>query len=188
MTNDSVVRNVSYMRRASEGNNDELTNAFSVVEVNKVLINKSKFFTANFLKLALAKNASYYISFTTPETKQIHSKPVVISAKCEILKTEIFEDSTVTGGDAVDILQHNRTNIIDSACVVKSEPTISDAGNLIVQNHILGYNQTQKGSIANFDSTEKIILKPSTTYVIKITNLGETATTDFTVNLSWFEL
>lgn len=107
---------------------------------------------------------------------------------------EAFEAATISGnGTTKGILNRNRNSSNTAAAQVFHTPTISDDGTQLVDTLIpstsggAGANAFSLGGSANTDhENDKFILKPSTSYLIRVTN-NSGGPIDVVITLNWYE-
>ena len=137
--------------------------------------------------LTVTTTASSYIDFTTPADKTIHFRPSSFASNGDNITIEIFEDASVTGGTTYAAKNRNRNSNNTSQVSITINPTVNTEGNIIDKFYVgggSGISDTTSGAITG--NVDEWVLKPDTTYLIKITNNGASDSNVF-VNLFWYE-
>lgn len=141
---------------------------------------------------ALAVSASVYIEIITPAftvgAKEIAWKPSNISCD-QLLKSEFFEAPTVTDGTNRALTSNqNRASSNTASTIIYTNATAVSGGTLL-RTRLEGTGTNAKpvgiGSDINDLGWQ---LKPNTKYVIKLTNIGQQATTFLVINGQFFEI
>lgn len=99
-------------------------------------------------------------------------------------QVDIYENTvTSNNGTSITIQNRRRTSLNTCGCSIYSSPTITSVGNVIVR-YKLGAGRSA-GSAASAEN--EVVLKPSTKYLIRLTNnvTGATNTIDFLSD--WYE-
>ena len=145
------------------------------------------FFEA-FSKFTLAVAGIKDLTIITPaSTKTIHYRPANVVTTADNVLLQFYEGATATGGSALTVADHNRKLTASSSAVFADGPTVSATGAQIGQAFLggsTGVGQTRNG--AQLGESNEWILKPSTTYLLRITN-GSSASNTMQVNFVWYE-
>lgn len=135
-------------------------------------IHHGQMFTADHIVASLANNAVIDVVITTPSNDWPH---IIIKASIGgdgLL--QIFEGTVFTGGTPITAVNHKfySTNTADETIV--HTPTISNDGTNKIDHYIPGGT----GGIATGGvggRSEELVLKPSTNYLVRLTNVSGTA-------------
>ncbi len=121
-------------------------------------------------------------SILTPATPTIHFNPQV---ECEgEFQVRFLENpDTVADGTAVTPRNANRNKGDNSACVCKSDPTVTVGSAVILGIKVLGDGRKTGGDAA---PGHEWILKPSTQYVLEVTDQSGAAN-ETTISCYWIE-
>lgn len=145
-------------------------------------------FNINLHETGLTTGSSTYFLCQTPATGLITD--ALAYASCVDNSTfqtgnmliEFFEDSVTTAdGDSTGVIvaNFNRNSAIIPNFTITHAPTVTADGTQLV------YRLISSLASGGWDVTYQ--LKPSTKYLVKLTNVGN-ATIDYSVSLTWFQL
>lgn len=96
----------------------------------------------------------------------------------------LYEGATVSGGTAATALSRNRNSAIVSQSAILVQPTVADVGTLLVKKLMAaGVGVLSPG--AGFESPS-LILKPLTTYLLRLTNVSGFAERAEII-MTWYE-
>lgn len=146
-------------------------------------IHEGIFFSYDTTNIALGATASIEALVVIPSGIYAHSRPACAAGATSRLS--IFESPTVTdNGTEVtdDVKNRNRASSSTTTLTVYSGPTVSDDGDSL-EDKIIPENIFFEISSPYLEW----ILKPSTTYLIRLTNLTAQAQAA-TLSLNWYEL
>lgn len=137
-----------------------------------------------------AGSGTYSLSILTPvDTSKIkiHFRPSKLCATANTMLLTVADGSTVTGGTAAIPLNRNRNSTNVSKVVLTAGVTVSVAGTTIEQDAVGGGTNpsTNQGGAAG--ANQEIVLKPGTTYSIKIDNIGSVTASTGYFELFWYE-
>ncbi len=124
------------------------------------------------LTSTLGDGVNFQMSLTTPDDDRPH---MIIEAACggdaDLL---FYEGATVSAGMIEDVPNHKRTSSNVWGGVMRVSPTVTDAGTLLSSQFMPGGSHSQAvGSAQTFGL--EWVLKPSTTYLIRMTNRSGSA-------------
>jgi hypothetical protein len=105
-------------------------------------------------------------------------------------RIEIFEAPTATPGTAKTIYNQNRSSTNTTDATITHTPTGVTAGSTVIHRRIFFGSFSSGGVSANSGSSARapeIILKKSTSYLVRLTNNAGTAQ-DFHIELSYYEV
>jgi hypothetical protein len=125
-------------------------------------------------------------AFTYPHLNRIRA--TVGKGDCTV---QLYESTTVSdNGDLVTPRNTNRNSSNTPSTLLLSDPTVTGVGDLLHTTWIpptaTGVGQTADG-VSNAEFGEEWVLKPSTNYLIRITN-NSGVTIDVDLELLWYEI
>ena len=85
----------------------------------------------------------------------------------------LYEGATMTGGTAATAIKLNRNSTIDSQSAITVGPTVTNVGTLVLKQILLGGSGKKAGG--GDIGSSNLILKPLTSYLIRLTNVNGTA-------------
>lgn len=136
--------------------------------------------------VSLSGSAASSISILTPANSYVHLRPSLISTTASGIEYKLAEGATVTGGSAATPYNKNRNKTTASSVTAKTGVTISVAGTTIELLTAGTGGSPAQASGGGSGSEHEIVLKPSTTYTITLSNLTSTATVAY-YNIFWYE-
>ena len=109
------------------GSIDPRTNLLITTPSDHAYIHAEKAYSVMTTIASIAAGAYYKIGFTTPAytSKYIHYRPSIISSSANIVRQEIYEDATFTGGDEIIPLNLDRASTNESTVVLRRGVTSS---------------------------------------------------------------
>ncbi len=85
----------------------------------------------------------------------------------------LYEDAVMTGGTAATAVKLNRNSAIASQSAITIGPTVSNVGTLVLKQILIGGSGKKAGG--GDIGSSNLILKPLTSYLIRLTNVNGTA-------------
>jgi hypothetical protein len=85
----------------------------------------------------------------------------------------LYEGATMTGGTAATAVKLNRNSDISSQSAITIGPTVTNVGTLVLKQILLGGSGKKAGG--GDIGSSNVILKPLTSYLIRLTNVNSTA-------------
>ena len=85
----------------------------------------------------------------------------------------LYESASLSGGTAATAVKLNRNSTIASQSAITVGPTVSNVGTLVLQQILIG--GTGKKAGGGEVGSSNLILKPLTSYLIRLTNVNSTA-------------
>lgn len=140
-------------------------------------------------KFTIAAAGSAYLEMIVPAGAYVHFKPVSMQTDGPKITIQLIEAPALTTGSTA-VVPANRRRVATptvSIVTVKSNPTAVSAGTVLDQDYIgggTGNGQTVTGGNASNDN--EWVLKPATTYVLKVTN-GGASSADVNIKTFWYE-
>lgn len=135
--------------------------------------------------------SSIYLQVITPSATQVTElawRPSIVSTD-QLFLSEFYESPTVTDGTTPCLITNqSRGSSLTANTIIYSNPTAVSGGTLL-RGRYTGSGTNAKPVEIGADSVELgWHLKPSTKYVVKLTNVGQQATTFFALNGQFFEV
>lgn len=170
---------------------DAITGAITQITGDHRYIHEGKAFTyiGNTGSLA-AGSGTYSVSILTPvDTSglRLHFRPIKLSATANTMLMTVAEGSTVTGGSVAVPFNRNRNSSNKSNCIFTAGVTVSVAGSTIGQEAVGGGSNPSTNSGGCGGANHELVLKPNTTYSIKIDNIGSVTASTGYFELFWYE-
>lgn len=176
------------------GNAADLLEAFT--KVMKTMDNDHAYIHAKkkysgFYKATIATGETLLISIQTPSDKYMHFRGLKLSPSADKVSVDYYEGATINvAGTAVPISNRSRTDTVPtSEAVIKYGTTFSANGTLLggLSEWLPGSTGTGNVRIGGGnDAGEEIVLAPSTTYRIVITN-GSSGSNVIGIKMDWYE-
>jgi hypothetical protein len=85
----------------------------------------------------------------------------------------LYEGATMTGGTAATAVKLNRNSAIASQSAITIGPTVTNVGTLVLKQILIGGSGKKAGG--GDVGSSNLILKPLTSYLIRLTNVNGTA-------------
>ena len=85
----------------------------------------------------------------------------------------LYEGATLSGGTAATAIKLNRNSAIASQSAITIGPTVSNVGTLVLKQILLGGSGKKAGG--GDIGSSNLILKPLTSYLVRLTNVNGTA-------------
>ena len=85
----------------------------------------------------------------------------------------LYEAATMTGGTSATAVKLNRNSTVASQSAITVGPTVSNVGTLVLQQILIGGSGKKAGG--GDIGSSNLILKPLTSYLIRLTNVNGTA-------------
>jgi hypothetical protein len=157
-------------------NIDSITHSMSVIDHKHAMIHTGESFTCSGLT-TISPSGTYTVNLETPATPStIHFRYVVSTNN--VVSLELYEAATNTNrGTAVTAYNRNRTNETAALLDVYTEPTTTDDGTLIESQYL---------SSGEVEASE-FVLKPSTSYLLRMTEPTTSNTVFASFKLEWYE-
>ena len=85
----------------------------------------------------------------------------------------LYEGATMTGGTSATAVKLNRNSTVASQSAITIVPTVTDVGTLVLKQILIGGSGKKAGG--GDVGSSNLILKPLTSYLIRLTNVNGTA-------------
>jgi hypothetical protein len=85
----------------------------------------------------------------------------------------LYEGATMTGGTAATAVKLNRNSTVASGSAITIGPTVTNVGTLVLKQILIGGSGKKAGG--GDVGSSNLILKPLTSYLIRLTNVNGTA-------------
>lgn len=132
----------------------------------------------------IASGTNYYILFRTAAGYRPHLRSYDFIATDAPITIRLFESPTTsTNGDNVIARNRNRNYTDTNGVTVYTQPTVTNDGTLLETDYLASAGNKIGGNAGSF--YEEWVLKPSTDYVVKITNGSNNTVTGF-FNAFWY--
>jgi len=136
-----------------------------------------------------AGSGTYSLALTTPVDTAgayIHFRPANLTATANTMLITVAEGATFTGGSATTPLNLNRNSSTRSLATVTAGVTPS--GGITVFQRVVGGGSNPLNNTGGAAGSEhERVLKPGTTYSIKIDNIGATTASTGYFEIYWYE-
>lgn len=147
-----------------------------------------KFFFSNFYNAAVASAGTIDLLVVTGATTTPHIAIMIDMAAAATLS--IYEDATASNnGTPLTAINANRQSTKVTTASVFHTPTITGTGTTLMLNHYIAGGTTGNatgGSSNDFARITEFLLKTSSKYLFRVTNLSASAAAG-SVQLGWFE-
>ena len=154
---------------------DAFAHATTVIQEEHRLIHDGMYFSTNYGFTSLANGANLDILIAVPANSFPHLRAWAYSLEDGPCNFTLYEGTTTSDdGTALTSTNNNRNSTNAPNAVWTHTPTISGVGTAILENHYVpdpggGFLSGSPGT--NFsDVSEEWILKPSTKYLLRLTN------------------
>lgn len=158
---------------------ESFTTGVPVINTDHEAIHLGFGYSASVYAEAIADDGLRLLELVTPAASSgyVHLKAYKPWSEGGVAKFEIVEAPTLTtGSTALVPLNRKRTGTPGtSAVVLKTDPTSISAGTVIEGPTAFGGGGAGAGVGGNFSNDQEIVLKPSTTYLFRLTNLAGAA-------------
>jgi len=135
---------------------------------------------------SLSAGATYYASFVTPPASSgvyVHLRPSQLASTANILLMQVHEGSTVgslgTANASINCNRNRQASNVPKSIVYLGSGTVTDG--VLIQQFAVGSGGSGSGNSGGaVGAVQERVLKPSTIYTFKFTNVGSsTATTGY---------
>lgn len=148
-------------------------------------VHEGRLFSTTHIKEALGASNSTYMLLRAGANNVPHFEFTVNTAGAA--RIDMFEGPTLTDdGTPLTEVNHDRSSSNTSDVSVFSEPTVSADGTLLLTDRVPSGVAGAKAGLGNVSGRAEWLLAPSTDYLIKITNQGNTAAT-VAASAVWYE-
>jgi len=161
-----------------------MTNLKQSKSTIEIALEDGELFSADHFEVGLADAAELDFRITTPASPTVTLVDIVIEGIGDG-DVEIFENGTISVGNAITPLDLNRQTDNTATTVVTEGPTVSAPGTSIAKDVLLG--GTKNSAVpAEASSTFAMILKVSEDYLLRITNESGAAS-NYSVKITFKE-
>jgi len=168
---------------------ERFTHFVTVIQSDHAYIHEGLGYIINVTTPSISAAGSYNITITTPAATAgfIHWRPTNTGTTANMVLVEFYEGGTTTGGTAVSPINKNRNVSRNSIVSVSQGATITPTTLLDIYTvGAAGGTQSRSGG-GSVGSLEEIVLKPSTTYTVRMTNIGTSTATTAYLTAFWYE-
>lgn len=149
----------------------------NALEGNSFVVGHTYPFSA---KLADGANFQIAIAFGSGVEPKLNIEGICVGDAMGYL----YENATVSGGTSLTPVNVNRTSTNTSNSAVLLNPTVSSTGTLLGQYLLVG--GTKKKATGGDISSAAFVLKPLTTYLLRMTNVSGSAQAA-QIDVFWYE-
>lgn len=165
-------------------NATDISGALITITVEHSKIHQGKGWEVSIETGNISSGASYYVLFKTSDGYRPHLRSYEITATDSPITIRLFEGSTVSAdGTAVTARNRNRNQSDNNGVSVFYQPIVTAEGTRLETDYIASGGNKIGGNAGSF--YEEWILKPSTNYLMKITN-GSNNTVEAFFNAFWY--
>ena len=165
---------------------DLYANAYTVIQEQHRMAHDGFMFHSAGVSLDLADAGTFEILLVTPANTYPHIQKIKFFLEDSPATIELFEGVTASADGAADNTQNvNRNSPLTPGSVVTTGPTVTDDGTLLTTKLLSGTGK-DSGQIGD-TLGEEWILKPSTKYLVRLTNLSA-GIIDLSWELSFYEI
>jgi hypothetical protein len=161
---------------------DAATHCQMVITFDESMIHSGNSFVCRGYK-DIASGGTYDLLIVTPDTSRLAHATFQLFNATEIEYYFYINTVTSDNGTQLSCLNRNNNSATTPTTMVYHTPTVTDVGDLAADNRF-GNNRTFGGQA---HSTEELILKRNTKYLIRTTNRTSGAANLFNYVLSWYE-
>lgn len=164
---------------------DTTSNALTVIDFEHSRIHNGKGFLANG-KYTIANGATSYFLLKNPAASYPHLRQLGLTATAGPIDVYLFESPTTTAdGTGLTEINYNRNSATTPNLQVYTGPTVSADGTQLEYLIVTG-TKHDAGTGSDGTNTE-FVLKPSTNYLVKLTN-NSGSSADYSLKLFWYEI
>lgn len=182
---------ISGLYQIAQYENERLTHANKIITTDHAYIHDGIAYRCSDVSASISAGSSYFYSMQTPASgTYVHMRPAAFASTANLLEIIITEDSTISGGTELPILNQNRFyKDTLSQCSVKKGVTVTASGTDIVGLYIIGSGGSASAPKAggSSGSDNEILLLSNTVYSIEMKNIGSSTATVAYLNLFWYE-
>lgn len=165
-------------------NATDISNAIITITLEHSKIHQGEGWEVSIETGSIASGASYYVLFKTSEGYRPHLRSYEVTATDSPTTIRLFEGATVSAdGTAASARNRNRNESDVNGVSVFVQPTVTDEGTRLETDFIPTAGNKAGGNAGSF--YEEFVLRPSTNYLIKITN-GSNNTVNAFFNAFWY--
>ena len=136
-------------------------------------------------KHTIANGATSYFLLKNPAATYPHLRLISITASAGPMDVYFFESPTTSAdGSGMSEINYNRNSLNTASLAAYSGPTVSVDGTQL--EYLLITGTKHEAGAGNDGAQTEFILKPSTNYLIKVTN-NSGASVDYALKLFWYE-
>ena len=150
---------------------------------SNALVEDGKIFTFA-PRFSLANNAVLNYLIKTPATPKVTIYQIDCSADNAPVMHDLYESTAVSAnGTAVTPFNNNRTSATAAATLIYSGPTVTSTGTALISDMVIGGKAAGGQDQGEF----RLILAPSTNYLLQITQSSGNATANITFYFKFAE-
>lgn len=165
-------------------NATDVSNAIITISLEHSKIHQGEGWEVSIETGDILPGANYYVLFKTSEGYRPHLRSYEVTATDSPVVIRLFENAEVsTNGSAVSSKNRNRNESDVNGVSVFSQPAVTNEGTRLETDFITSGGNKIGGNAGSF--YEEWIMKPSTNYLIKITNNSNNTIKAF-INAFWY--
>ena len=163
---------------------DPYSGCLGSIDSAHLRVHKGQAYTASYYDAALADTTSISILFTTDSTTYPH---IITSVSSSGNASVLFYEGATTSNDgtAVVTINRNRNSSNVNGLTVTHTPTVTTNGTLIYEDYIPA-GEKSKATGGSDGWGDELVLKPSTKYLLVLTN-DSGASAIVSVSAGWYE-
>jgi hypothetical protein len=170
---------------------DQFAHAVTTIEEVHRLTHDGMVFHSSAKVTGLADAGVYDLLVAVPAGAFPHFQRLQVTAGRGDIDLNVYEDTTTSAdGTTVPVFNVNRNSARTPSSVVTHTPTVTGVGTLIhtqwIQPTATGVGQSPAGIVGETNG-EEWVLKPSTKYLVRLTN-NSGATIDFRYEMLFYEI
>lgn len=164
---------------------ERVTGGVRVIDTDHSAIHNGEAYIVNRNSENVADAGSLVFEIITPANLYVHMRLASVWPSAGLARFESIEAPTLTTGTTAVIPVALNRNDGASAVIIKSDPT-GISGGTTLRNVMFGGGGPGTGSGGGLGFGAEFVLKPSTTYLARLTNLSG-GLADMTLGLFWYE-
>lgn len=167
---------------------DRFTGFLTNITGDHRYIHEGKAFSFSTVTTSIAAAGVYDINITTPANGYVHWRPVAFGTSANITLLELYEGATrsATGGTITPI-NRNRNKTNASTVTVNYAVTTTGTGTFLRSVTAGAGGVTARAGGSSAGEVEEFVMKPSTNYLVRFTNIGSTTATTVYFTAFWYE-
>jgi len=161
-----------------------MTNLRLKISTIELALTDGELFSASHFEIALVNGGELDIRITTPASPEVALVSAIVEGTGDG-DIELFENGTISVGNAITPLDLNRVTDNAATTVIAEGPTVSAPGTSIFKGKMLG-GQKNSAVPSDFTAQAALILKASEDYLLRVTNESG-ANSDYSVRIIFKE-
>jgi hypothetical protein len=163
---------------------DSVSGALQVIDYEHARVHSGKAFLVNG-KHSITNGSTDYYLLKVPANSYPHLRNVEVTASAGPMDIYLFEAPTTTNdGTGMTEVNYNRNSANTPSMTVFADPTVTVDGTELEYLIVTG---TKHDAGSGMNAQTEFVLKPSTNYLVKITN-NSGSTVTYALKLFWYEI